>query len=248
MGPRLPARKLVRRRGRRRCTIAFMNADEQKPGLTQVLRKILPDSFQRERQIFFRLGPKAGPIYVRLRLLACLGIDSPDMEKIPAGARSFLFVCFGNIMRSPMAEVMFRESVAEADLPNLRVCSAGLHAVSGNEAHPRALVASEEIGLPLARHRAQLLNADLVARADAIFVMDFQNKAEMVALYPEAEDKILMLSGYADGPERHREISDPYLGDLEATRRCYAVLQTCIRNLTIDLVARNPRSTAPVST
>jgi protein-tyrosine-phosphatase len=70
----------------------------------------------------------------------------------------------------------------------------------------------------------------------------------MLALYPEAEDKILMLSAYANGPERYREIPDPYFGDLEDTRCCYAVLHTCIRNLTIDLAAHNPTSPASVST
>jgi protein-tyrosine phosphatase len=224
-----------------------MNADQQKPGFRQVLRRIVPDSLLHERQVFLRLGPKAGPIYARLRLLDSVGVHSPNMEKIQPGARSFLFVCFGNIMRSPMAEAMFRKSVVDANLPNVLACSAGLHAVPGNEAHPRAMTASQEIGLPLTQHRAQLLTPGLVSQADAIFVMDFQNKAEVLALYPEARERVLMLSVYADGPQRYREIPDPYFGDLEATRRCYAVLQTCIRNLTIDLAARNPTSVTSVS-
>jgi protein-tyrosine phosphatase len=225
-----------------------MNSDQQKPGFRQVLRKIVPDSLLREHRVFLRLGRKAGPIYARLRLLDSLGLRSTNMKRIHASARSFLFVCSGNIMRSPMAEVMFRESVAKANLPNLLVCSAGLHAVSGKEAHPRAMAASQEIGLPLTQHRAQLLTSALVSQADAIFVMDFQNKAEMLALYPEAGNKILMLRAYADGRERYREISDPYFGDLEDTLRCYAVLHTCIQNLTIDLAAHSLTSAVSVST
>jgi protein-tyrosine-phosphatase len=53
-----------------------------------------------------------------------------------------------------------------------------------------------------------------------------------------------MLSAYGDGPTRYREIPDPYFGDLEATRHCYAVLQTCIRNLTNDLATRTTTSVA----
>jgi protein-tyrosine phosphatase len=223
-----------------------MEATQQKSGFREVVRKIVPDRIRREREICLRLGRKAGAIYVRLRLLDYLGLHLDNMGKIHTDARSFLFVCFGNIMRSPMAEVMFRKFVSEAGLPDMVVGSAGLHAVSGNAAHPRAITASEEIGLPLTLHRATLLTADLVSRTDAIFVMDFQNKAEMLALYPGAWNKTLMLSAYAEGRERYREISDPYFGDLEGTRRCYAVLRTCIRNLTMDLAAHHRTSTEPV--
>jgi protein-tyrosine phosphatase len=216
--------------------LLLMSGDEPRQGFKRAIRKIVPDSLLRERGIFLRLGPKAGPIYARLRLLDSLGVHSQSTGVVKPTARSFLFICFGNIMRSPMAEVMLRKSAADANLLTIRAHSAGLHAVPGTEAHPTALAASTEIGLPLTQHRAQLLTAGLVAQADVIFVMDFQNKAEMLALYPDASDKILMLSAYAEGPKRYREIPDPYFGDLDTTRDCYILLQVCIRNLTKELV------------
>lgn len=196
---------------------------------------MVPDSLLRERDTFLRLGPKAGPIYARLRLLDLVGVRSPNMRRASSGARSFLFVCFGNLMRSPMAEALFRKAISDADLSGICCASAGLHAIAGNEAHPWALAASQEIGLRLSNHRAQPVTADLVTQADAIFAMDFQNKAELLARFPEFESKILLLSVYANGPFRYREIPDPYFGDIDATRRCYGVLQACIRNLTAEL-------------
>jgi protein-tyrosine-phosphatase len=71
----------------------------------------------------------------------------------------------------------------------------------------------------------------MVDQADAIFAMDFQNKAELLTLYPDAANKICMLSAYAEGAWQGREIPDPYLGDLEVTRNCARQLRTCIRNL-----------------
>jgi protein-tyrosine phosphatase len=225
-----------------------MNESPQKPAIERAIRRVVPDSLLRERGIFLRLGPKAGPIYARLRLLDSLGVRSQNMGHIKPAAGSFLFVCFGNIMRSPMAEAMLRKSLTDAKLHNIRVNSAGLHAAPGSVAHPWAVTASTEIGLPLTQHRARMLTTDLVSQADAIFAMDFQNKAEMLALYPDSCDKILMLSAYADGSQRYREIPDPYVGDLDATRRCYALLETCVRNLTTDLVAmRATPVAAPVS-
>ena len=212
-------------------------AEELRSNLKETLRKAVPGSLLKERETFLRLGAKAGPIYARLRLMDVLGVRSTNTARIKPGSRSFLFVCFGNIMRSPVAEGFLRKSVADAGLSDIRIASAGLHAIPGNVAHPRAAAASEELGLPLTNHRAQLLTAGLMSSADAVFAMDFQNKAELLALYPESAGKILMLSAYASGPEQYREIGDPYFGDIDTTRGCYALLRTCIENLTEDLIA-----------
>jgi len=220
-----------------------MTQEQSKP-LKRVLRKVVPDSLIRERQIVLRLGPAAGPIYARLRLLDSLGIRSQNSNDILPTARSFLFVCYGNIMRSPMAELMFRQEIEKAGLAGTRATSAGLHAIAGSQAHPWALEASTEIGLSLKNHQSQELTEELVSQSDVIFAMDFQNKAELLALYPEARDKIFMLSAYANGAARNREISDPYSGDVEATRRCYALIQVCIQNLTARLVALTSNSTS----
>lgn len=91
--------------------------------------------------------------------------------------------------------------------------------------------AASDLGISLATHRAKLLTHEMVDAADAVFAMDFQNKAELLTLYPESADKIYMLSAYAEGAWKCREIPDPYLGDLEVTRYCARQLQTCVQNL-----------------
>jgi protein-tyrosine-phosphatase len=207
------------------------------PAVKETLRKLVPPAVMKERGTVLRLGPAAGSIYARLRLLDWLGIRSGNAAPAKPGARSFLFVCFGNLMRSPMAEVMFRRSIAGTSLPRIQIASAGLHAVPGTPAHPWALTASAELGLSLQGHRARLLTGEMVSAADAIFAMDFQNKAELHAQYPESKDKILMLSAYAPGARHCREIPDPYFGNLSTTQQCYGVLQKCVENLTAALVA-----------
>jgi protein-tyrosine phosphatase len=152
-------------------------------------------------------------------------------QAIPGGMRLVLFVCYGNIMRSPMAEAMLKRVLAEQGVNGVGVQSAGLHALAGREAHPLALKVSREIGVPLDNHRAQLLTPEMIASSDLIFAMDFENLAELCAVYPDAKNKIHMLSAFADGKQRNREIADPYYGDEETTRQCYAVLMQCVRNL-----------------
>jgi len=201
-----------------------------------LLRKFIPDFLLKQRSIVQRLGPRAGRTYASLRLLDWIGIRTQNERLVPSSARSFLFVCFGNIMRSAMAEFLMRQTLRETKLEGqARIASAGLHATFGREAHPWAQQASADIGVSLGEHRAKLLTHAMVEQADCILAMDFQNKAELLTLYPESHEKIYMLSAYAEGAWRFREIPDPYLGDLDTTKYCARQLQTCVRNLTVSI-------------
>lgn len=211
------------------------------PGTTQrtiasrgkeAIRRFIPSALLKERRIIQQLGPKAGRVYTRLRLLDALGIRTSNQRMAPQSARSFLFVCYGNIMRSAMAEFFLRHALREAGLEQqVRIMSAGLHASGGREAHLWAQEASADLGISLAEHRARPLTRQMVEQADCILAMDFQNQAELLTLYPEARDKIYMLSAYGESHRQYRQIPDPYLSDLGATRLCGRQLQACIRNL-----------------
>jgi len=201
-----------------------------------VLRKFIPDFLLKERSIVLRLGPGAGRIYTRLRLNDAIGLRASNRRLVPPSARSFVFVCFGNIMRSAIAEFLMSQALNESGLEKqVRIISAGLHATGGSEAHLWAQEASEDLGIALSQHRAKPLTREMVEQADCILAMDFQNKAELLNLYPESQAKIYMLSAYAEGPWKYREIPDPYLGDLETTRFCARQIQICIRNLMISI-------------
>jgi protein-tyrosine phosphatase len=192
------------------------------------LKKIIPRSIIDERGIIVRLGRGSGRIYAQKRLLAAIGMNSMNKRSVPINTRSFVFVCFGNIMRSPMADALLRQAAAETKL-EFRSDSAGLHAIPGKSAHPWAQTAASEMGISLADHQAKLLTSQMMEQADAVFAMDLQNLAELLNLYPQHRDRIFMLSAYAD--TQLREIPDPYFGDLDTTRQCYRVLNTCVRNV-----------------
>lgn len=206
----------------------------------EVLRRIVPKRVLAERGVARRLGARAGRIYLRLRVLDTVGFRVLNHHHAPSTSRSFLFVCFGNIMRSALAESIMRKAVNEMwpEKPlEVQIVSAGLHAISGNEAHPWSRAAALDLGISLEQHRARLLTREMVTQADCILPMDFQNKAELLSVYPEASEKIFMLSAYAEGPWRNREIPDPYFGDVEVTRFCARQLETCIRNLISETIA-----------
>jgi protein-tyrosine-phosphatase len=166
-----------------------------------------------------------------------LSLSSQNGRPALANAQSFLFVCYGNMMRSPMAEAMLKQALLTRGICGPVVRSAGLHASPGREAHAWAIAVSQEIALPLDQHRAQLLTPELISSSDAIFAMDFENLAELETAYPAAKRKIFLLGSYAEAKGRNQEIPDPYFGDIDTTRRCYSVLSKCIDNLASDIAS-----------
>lgn len=203
-------------------------------------RRLFPQRANSYAETLSRLTPQARATYNRLRMQSALHLAGRDGRTSASAARSFLFVCYGNLMRSPMAEAMLKHVLAERGVNGIAVRSAGVHAVSGREAHPWALTVSRELHIPLDQHRAQPLTPQLVSSSDAIFVMDFENLAELETLYPNARAKTSLLSAYADGKQRGREIADPYFENIEGTRRCYALLRTCIDHLADEIAASRP--------
>jgi len=207
---------------------AALKAEE--PIIKRALGRLVPQRIMKEQAIVRRTYPNARAEYIKLRAFAMLGFPANARTYIPRDAQRFLFVCFGNIMRSPMAEALFRKFTDQQHIA-VTVASAGLHAIDGRVADPRACSSAREFGISLTKHRSRRLSAEMMSQADVVFIMDFQNQAELKARYPFFEEKVRSLAIFADRQISGREIPDPYYGDSAATRNCCAVLANCVQNL-----------------
>ncbi len=106
--------------------------------------------------------------------------------------RDLVFVCTGNICRSPMAEYLFRDMFL-ADHENWRVCSAGVAASYGIPASRFAIKALDECGIDLTPHRSQPVIPQMASTADLLVVMTRGHRAQILELYPSAAHKAILL-------------------------------------------------------
>jgi len=197
--------------------------------------KLLPKKVIQEVRKYRSYAGIERSLYLKMKVLNGIGLMNPKRSRPPKGARSFVFVCFGNIMRSPMCEALMNRALAGVPDKRITVTSAGLNAAPGRAAHVWAVAAARELGISLENHRAKLLTADMVNQADVVFAMDYQNQVQLVSRYSQAKHKVFMLGAYAGDDNRALEILDPYYAGEEGTRDCYRILNTCVRNLVTDL-------------
>jgi glycosyltransferase involved in cell wall biosynthesis/protein-tyrosine-phosphatase len=132
-------------------------------------------------------------------------------------ARRILVVCHGNIIRSAFAAQLLTRALPVDRRP--AICSAGIEALAGRPADPRAVAEAESRGIDLGQHTACRLTPDRVATADVIFVMDVPQLLTVLERFRQARSKTFLLTTLADNIPT--EIADPILGDRPVFEKCF---------------------------
>jgi protein-tyrosine phosphatase len=121
---------------------------------------------------------------------------------------SVLFVCTANQFRSPIAEAVFRKLLREkGSEQNWNVGSAGSWAEEGCPFHPAAKEVARQLGLDLSKHHSRPVSKELISQNDLILVMEKGQKEALKIEFPEAKEKIFMLTELSSDPAF--DIPDP---------------------------------------
>jgi len=133
--------------------------------------------------------------------------------------KKILFVCTGNICRSPMAEGFFRELTKERE--GYESLSAGLAAVDGQPPSPHSVTAMKEIGLDISAQRSALITQETMEGVHYIFGLASSHVDNLIRLFPQAREKIFLLREFVEKlPTGGKDIADPIGGDLEIYKAC----------------------------
>jgi protein-tyrosine-phosphatase/predicted ATP-grasp superfamily ATP-dependent carboligase len=142
-----------------------------------------------------------------------------------AGRPRVLFVCQGNICRSPFAAALLRARLGDNDA--ISVDSAGMMPQPGRATPMFGLQAAAEFGIDLAAHRSEWLTREAAAAAILLVVFDEINRAAVFDRYPDLTMPVVRL----DELGQPGEIADPVDGGLEDFRRCYQLIAAGVTEL-----------------
>jgi protein-tyrosine phosphatase len=152
--------------------------------------------------------------------------------------KKILFVCLGNICRSPLAEGIFIHLCRERGVEKSYVVdSAGTgdwHV--GQPPDTRALAAAKRQGVHLPSICRQVDKTDF-AEHDLILAMDNNNLRALLALCPPEERGKIRLMRSFDAADRDEDVPDPYYGDARGFDEVFALLHRCCGRLLDELEA-----------
>ncbi|BCA54100.1 hypothetical protein W02_12400 [Nitrospira sp. KM1] len=173
-------------------------------------------------------------VYARLGFLR-RGVERlRPVRPLPHSVGTVLFLCKGNVCRSPFAEVYFTDRIKKEGYPII-VKSAGIETTPGKPAHRLAQEVALQYGISLRSHATTLLFHDLVNQADLIFVMEVAQKDRVTRLYPDAKNKIFLLGRFCGTGSL--DIDDPYSGTEKDFKVCFdRIKESC--ELVCDQLAK----------
>lgn len=155
-----------------------------------------------------------------------------------------LFVCLGNICRSPLAQGMMEYHLQRAGLGDrVRVDSAGTAAYhTGEPPDECAIEAAARRGFDISRQRARQVQCSDIEAFDYICAMDLDNLAALNARCPGVNDARLgLLMDFSPGPAG-QEVPDPYYGGEDGFEHALDLIESAVEGLVQEIRSHLPLS------
>ena len=151
-----------------------------------------------------------------------------------------LFVCSGNICRSPMAAGYFRKLVQERGLQQVQVSSAGTLGIEGSPASPEAVAAMGEIGVDLTSHRSRGVTVEELLDSDLVVVMAALHRDELTGYFQELGSRCVLLRAFENAPRAQAgapDLEDPIGESLPVYRMQREQIVRCLDHLAMQIEA-----------
>lgn len=164
------------------------------------------------------------------------------MSRPDAAGTSLLFLCLGNICRSPLAEGIFIHRATErGEINRFRVDSAGTGGWHvGNPPDPRSVAVARAHGVHLPSRARRLTTGDAEA-FDLILAMDRQNALDAAADFAIPDTKVRLMRSFDPLAGPDAEVPDPYYGGDRGFDEVYDMLVRACDGLLDELLSDPPR-------
>ena len=202
--------------------------DDPIPGLSELWHGVLSPVRKLGRRVEGRLERTilaflaARPTWRRLQ--------RRKLRRRVAADPRILFVCRGNICRSPFAQAYADIRFAASGSERIQTRSAGTYPVEDRPSPSEARNASRELGIDLEAHRSRALSPSLVKWAGAILCMDERDRRELRA-YPEAGGKVFFLGSFDSKIRPLTRSPTRGVGRAEEFRACYQEIVASVDGL-----------------
>lgn len=155
----------------------------------------------------------------------------------PPKPQSVLFICKGNICRSPFAEHFASKLEREGVFSGIKFGSAGLHVRKPLSPPENAICVARQFGIDLEKHRSQPISLNLVESYDMIVAMEAWQYAELRSSFARHQEKIFLLPLLDPGALGKEQgyaafnIQDPYGGPLSSFQACFKRIASCLKGI-----------------
>jgi len=158
--------------------------------------------------------------------------------------KDVVFICTGNVCRSPMAEGFYRQ-LTKSD-GSIVVGSAGISAFDGEAASRHSVEVMADEGIDISGHHSRMLTPDIIKRASHIFGMTHSHRDAVQVMFPESREKVFVLREFLVGPDADfdLDVSDPIGGSLDEYVRTRNLIKEALHSV-LTFVNETANDTEP---
>jgi len=148
------------------------------------------------------------------------------------GIKKILFVCLGNLCRSPMAEYMLRDRLESKGNTDIKISSGGFLDQTGARVPKEIHNLMHEAGIDISAHRSSPVNIERIRESDLIIVMEMRQRDVLARQCPEDVSRIFLLSQFDKQNHEERDISDPMGETTSYYQTCFNEIRIFVEGLT----------------